>query len=91
MAKKSNDIVSNTKDLIAAVFAQFGCSKGIKTEVLDGLERVKFEVLCKGRFVPCWVLIGQPVIVGGAGEMCGELFDALNALARDEHNALRRR
>ncbi len=91
MAKTTRSAVSRTKDVIDAIFHQFGCSKNLKTEMLGGVKRVKFEVLRKGRFVPCWVMIGQPVIVGGAGEMAGELFDALNGLARDEHNALGRR
>ena len=91
MAKTTRSAVERTKDLIDSVCMQFGCSKNLKTEVLGGVDRVKFEVLRKGRFVPCWAVIGQPVIVGGAGEMAGELFDAVNGLIRDEYNALSRR
>ena len=87
---KDSDI-RRTEDAIHAVFAQFGVSKRLRVEEVNGLRFVKFWALHRGEFLDHWARIGYPLLRAGSGRLAGSFAGALQDVARAEANELRSR
>ena len=83
--------IEQTKDAIRAVFSQYGVSKRLRVEEVNGLEFVKFSALHRGEFLDHWARVGYPLLRAGSGRLAGKFADALQAVARSEDNEMRSR
>ena len=88
--KTKNNIIRDTQDAIRMIFAEFNSCPNMTTEVLDGIERIKFTAVRRGEWVPCWAAAGHGVIVGGEGRLAGGLVEVVTGIARDHALALTR-